>query len=108
MHVDATIRVFDPSYDVKGMRARRQGARSQRFRPGECQRLVLEALRDAVEPVSARTLAQAVLARKGLAGSGEELARVQKTALAVLRRLVAKGVARCITLPGGTQAWERV
>ena len=108
VHVDATIRVFDPSYDVKGIRARRQGDRSQRFRSGECQRLVLEVLRDAVEPLSGRTLAQAVLARKGLAGSGQELARVQKTALAVLRRLVAKGVARSVTLPGGTQAWERV
>ncbi len=107
-HVDATIRLFDPSYDVKGIRARRQGNRSQRFRPGECQRLVLEVLRDAVEPLSGRTLVQAVLARKGLGSSGEEMAGVQKTALAVLRRLVAKGVARSVVLPGGTQAWERV
>jgi hypothetical protein len=108
VHVDATIRLFDPSYELNGIRTRKQGQRSERFRPGECQRLVLEALRDAVEPLSGGTLAQAVVARKGLAGSGEELAAVQKTALAVLRRLVAKGVARSVTLPGGTQAWERV
>ena len=108
VHVDATIRLFDPSYDVKGIRARKQGQRSERFRPGECQRLVLEALRDAVEPLSGRALTQTVLSRKGLEGAGEEMAAVQKTALAVLRRLVAKGVAHSVTLPGGTQAWERV
>ena len=108
VHVDATIRLFDPSYDVKGIRARKQGQRSQRFRPGECQRLVLEVLRDALEPLSGGTLAQAVVARKGLGATGQELARVQKTALAVLRRLVAKGVARSAALPDGTRVWERV
>jgi hypothetical protein len=108
VHVDATIRLFDPSYELNGIRTSKQGQRSERFRPGECQRLVLEALRDAVEPLSGRALTQTVLARKGLEGAGEELAAVQKTALAVLRRLVAKGVARSVTLPGGTQAWERV
>ena len=107
-HVDATIRLFDPSYNLNGIRARRQGQRTQRFRPGECQRLVLEVLRDAVEPVSGRALAQALMVRKGLEGAGEELAGVHKSALAVLRRLVAKGVARSVELPGGTQAWERV
>ena len=106
-HVDATIRLFDPSYDLGGIRTRKQGHRNQWFRAGECQRLVLEILRDALEPLSGRALAQALAARKGLEGGGEVLAAVQKTASAVLRRLAAKGVVRSVALSHGTRAWER-
>ena len=101
-HVDATILLFDPTYDLGGIRARKRGPRTQWFGPGECQRLVLEVLRDALEPLPDRALTQALAARKGLEGDREVLASVQKTALAVLRRLVAKGVARSAALPDGT------
>ena len=65
-HVDATIRLFDPSYDLSGIRARKRGHRTQWFGPGECQRLVLEVLRAAPEPLSGSALTQALLAHKGL------------------------------------------
>lgn len=107
-HLDATIRLFDPNYDLGSIQARKRGHRHQWFGPGECQRLVLEVLRDALEPLSGRALTQALAARKGLEDSGEVLAPVQKTALAVLRRLAAKGVARRLVLADGTRAWEGV
>lgn len=107
-HVDATIRLFDPNYDLGTIRARKRGHRNQWFGPGECQRLILEVLRDALEPLSDRALTQALAARKGLEDSRKVLAPVQKTALAVLRRLAAKGVAGSVVLPDGTRAWERV
>jgi hypothetical protein len=106
-HVEATIQLFDPSYELHAIATRKRGARRQWFGPGECQRLVLEVLRDAVEPLSGRTLAREVVARKGLKDSGDVLAVVQKTALAVLRRLVAKGVVRRQALADGIQVWER-
>ena len=106
-HVEATIRLFDPSYELGAIPARKRGSRQQWFGPGECQRLVLEVLRDAVEPLSGRALAREVLARKGLEDSRDILAVVQKTALAVLRRLVAKGVVRRQALADGTHVWER-
>ena len=105
-HVDATIRLFDPSYELGAMPTRRRGSRHQWFGSGECQRLVLEVLGDAVEPFSGRALAREVLARKGLEDSRDVLAVVQKTALAVLRRLVAKGVVRRQALADGTCVWE--
>lgn len=106
-HVDATIHLFDPSYELGALPARRRGSRHQWFGPGECQRLVLEVLRDAAEPLSGRALGRAVMARKGLEESRDVLAVVQKTALAVLRRLVAKGVVRRRALADGTHVWER-
>lgn len=106
-HVDATIRLFDPGYELGSIPARTRGSRHQWFGPGECQRLVLEILRDAVEPLSSRALAQEVAARKGLEDRRDVLAVVQKTASAVLRRLVAKGVVRRQARADGAQVWER-
>jgi hypothetical protein len=106
-HVDATIRMFDPSYAVGAIPARTRGSRHLWFGPGECQRLVLEVLRDAIEPLSSRALAQAVAARKGLEDRRDVLAAVQKSASAVLRRLVAKGVVRRQALADGTAVWQR-
>lgn len=106
-HVDATIGLFDASYAPDSVAARQRGRRQQYFGAGECQRLVLEVLRDAPEPLSGRALAQAVMARKGLEDRREVLAVVQKTALAVLRRLVAKGAACRQVLANGTSEWAR-
>ena len=106
-HVDATIRLFDASYAHDSVAAHKRGRRQQYFGAGECQRLVLEVLRDASEPLSGRALAQAVMARKGLEDRRDVLAVVQKTALAVLRRLVAKGAVRRQVLANGTSEWAR-
>lgn len=105
-HLEAAIRLFDPSHVLGPVRPSQRGPRTQWFGPGECQRLVLETLRDAPQPVSANALGEALMARKGLASTPDGLAAVNKTALAVLRRLVSKGVARRRVLAEGTWAWE--
>ena len=105
-HVDATIRLFDPDYDLGAIRPRKRGQRTQWFGPGECQRLVLDTLRDAVEPLSGHALAQALVARKGLESRPEGVAPVNKTTRAVLRRLVSQDVVRRASLPDGTGVWE--
>ena len=107
-HVDATFRLFDPSYDLGGTRARKWGHRTQWFGPGECQRLVLEVLREASKPLSGSALTQALIAHKGLESRREVRVAVNKTAMAVLRRLVAKGVVRRLELSDGTRVWERL
>lgn len=105
-HLEATIRLFDPGYQVGGLHRRGRAPRQQWFRAGECQRFVLETLRDASQPLSDGALSQAVAARKGL-NDPAVLVSLQKTVLAVLRRLALKGVARSVTLPGGQRGWER-
>ena len=105
-HLDATIRLFDPAYDLGAVRPRKRGRRTQWFAPGECQRLVLETLRDAAQPLSGHALAQALVARKGLESRREVLVPVNKTAMAVLRRLLSKDVVRRSSLPDGTWGWE--
>ena len=104
-HLDATIRLFNPHYDLGSVQPKKRGRRIQWFAPGECQRLVLETLRDAEEPLSGRDLAERLVAHKGLAGGHDVLASVNKTAMAVLRRLLGKGVVRRSALPNGIWVW---
>ena len=106
-HLDATIRLFAPDYDLGGIRVRRRRHRHQWFKPGECQRLVLEVLRDAPGPLSDQGVTAAVAVRKGLQDGPEVLASLHKTTQAVLRRLAGKGAARRVGLAGGVRAWER-
>lgn len=106
-HLDATIRLFAPAYDLGGIRPRKRRRGQRWFTPGECQRLVLEVLRDAGGPLSDQGVAEAVAARKGLQDRPEVLAALQKTAVAVLRRLTGKGAARAVELAGGGRAWVR-
>jgi hypothetical protein len=105
-HLDAAIRLFDPEYPIGRVRARRP-PRRRRFGQGECQRLILETLRDAPGPLSERALAQALARRKGLDTGPAALAELHKTAQGVLRRLAAKGVARAVAAADGARAWER-
>ena len=105
-HLDATIRLFDPNYELEAVQPRKRGQRTQWFRPGECQRLVLEALRDAAQPLSGHALAQTLVARKGLESCREVLVPVNKGAMTVLRRLVSKDVVCRSQQPDGTWVWE--
>jgi len=106
-HLDATIWLFAPDYDLGGIRARKRRRALHWFGPGECQRLVLEVLRDAAGPLSDQGVTVAVAARKGLQDRPEVVAQLQKTTLAVLRRLAGKGVVRVVGLADGVRAWER-
>lgn len=106
-HLDATIRLFAPDYDLGRIRPRKRRRAHHWFGPGECQRLVLEVLRDAAGPLSDQGVTVAVAARKGLQDRPEVVAPLQKTTLAVLRRLAGKGVARVVGLADGERRWER-
>jgi hypothetical protein len=105
-HLDATIRLFDPDYELGGIRPRKRRRGHRWFGPGECQRLVLEVLRDAAGPLSDQGVVVAVATRKGLQDRPEALSVLQKTTVAVLRRLAGKGAARALGLAGGVRVWE--
>jgi hypothetical protein len=106
-HLDATIRLFAPDYALSGIRARQRRRAHRWFGPGECQRLVLEVLRDAGGSLSDQCVTTAVAVRKGLQDRPEVLASLHKTTQAVLRRLAGKGAVRRVGLVGGVRAWER-
>lgn len=91
MHVDATIKLFSPEVDLRTVRAKTHRVRNQYFKPGECQRLILEIYRDAAgQELSSRQVAEQMVLRKGFENTSDMIEQMQKNAVAVLRRLEGK------------------
>jgi hypothetical protein len=86
-HLDATMRLFDPNIRPDQIRPRQERPRSAWFRPGECLRLIHDVLREAPRPVTARVLAERIIAMKGLPVTDDRTrALIQKTVLGSLNR----------------------
>jgi hypothetical protein len=51
-NLDATMRLFDPEIRPKDIRPKQPRTRNVWFRPGECLRLIYNALREATQPVT--------------------------------------------------------
>jgi hypothetical protein len=63
-HIDAAIRIFDPDYDLAGIRSRTYPA-AQVARRGDSIRLILDILRRASEPLTTKQIALQVMAVRG-------------------------------------------
>jgi|SRR5882724_2807749 len=64
-HVDAAIRIFDPSYDVEGIRQKLPSAAHRALR-GDLTRATLDTLRGTPGPMTTKELARHVMAERGL------------------------------------------
>jgi len=106
-NIDATLRIFDPSIDMKAIRARRRLPPPQnggRFNIG---RFLLATFRQAKEPTTTRALALLAMAEMGLKTTdpimvGTMTKRVQGR----LRRLRERGLVRSISQIGQSSLWE--
>ena len=86
-HLDATMRLFDPDIRPNKIRPKRQRTRSVWFRPGECLRLIYDELRDAVQPMMTRELAERIMRAKAMPMADDRQRElVQKTILGSLNR----------------------
>ncbi len=64
-HVDETIRIFEPDFDLDSIPLKRPKGHVKLFRQGELGRLIIGALRRAGEPLSTRDIVTAVMDAKG-------------------------------------------
>jgi hypothetical protein len=86
-HLDATMRLFDPTIRPKEIRPKLPRERNAWFRQGECLRLIYDALREATQPVTTRDLAESIMGVKDIpAADNDRRERIQKTLLASLNR----------------------
>jgi hypothetical protein len=86
-HLDATMRLFDPSFQPKQIRPKLRRARNSWFRPGECLRLIYDQLREASEPLTTRALAEQIIRLKAIPTTDDDgRERIQKTLLGSLNR----------------------
>jgi hypothetical protein len=66
-HVEAVLRLFDPTYDVRRIAVKRRNARNPHFRRGTVFRAVLDVLRTAGAPMMVAEICRRLLADKGIA-----------------------------------------
>jgi len=90
-HVDATIKVFEPEYDLRTLPVKAVRQRNKYFRHGERQRLVLDIMREAGRAMTSRQVAVALLQRKGQEETPFLVEQFQKAAFGSLRVLEANG-----------------
>lgn len=62
-HIDATIKLFAPEFDLRTLRAKEHRERNQYFKPGECSRVALDILRESGGALTSRQIVDAVLKR---------------------------------------------
>lgn len=107
-HIDAAIRLFDPDYDVEGIRQKLPSAAHRAVR-GDLTRATLDALRDASGPMTTIELARHVMAERGLNTADRALLQLYtRRTGALLRWQRKRGILRSIKDPkhGRFDLWE--
>jgi hypothetical protein len=107
-HVDAAIRIFDPSYDVESIRQKIPSAAHRAIR-GDMTRATLDALRDAPGPMTTKELARHVMAERGLNTADTALLQLfTRRTGALLRWQKKRGILRSVKDPqhGRFDLWE--
>ena len=91
-HIDRTIKVFSPEFDLRTIRATRTNTRNALFAHGEAQRLVLGVMREHDDCMTSRQITDAIIERKGFEALSSTITQVQKDVSNTLRRLERKEV----------------
>lgn len=89
-HIDATIRLFDPSADTAA--AIKRYATKHRAKKGQMRRFVLDRLKEATEPITSLDIAEAWIADRGLRADHGTTVMIRKRVGACLTTLQAQGV----------------
>lgn len=105
-HIDATIRIFNPSIDIGAIRSKPVPPRHAAFK-GEVTRTVFKTLRAADGPITSRDIAMRLMTERGLNPDDRELALIMvKRVCACLRVQKKKGLVRNVASIGNLQGWE--
>lgn len=90
-HIDGAIKIFDPNYDLRGIRPRMKREKNSWFDHGELPRLILDAMREAKSAITKRAIFEAILHKKGLTVDSDDEKAIQKAIDKRLRTLEEEG-----------------
>lgn len=107
-HLDGSIKLFAPEYDLRTIKAKRTNKRNQYFAQGEAQRMTLDVMREAGKPLNSLEITALLLARKGIEATAAITARIQKNVFAIIHRLEARNIVQEIDNGAGVMTWEIV
>lgn len=90
--LDESIKIFDPNYDVSTLKEKRCRYGNEYFYPREANRLILEVLREADEPLDTGEIAKRVAEKKGYTLEELDYTRYQTYLTTTLSRQRANGL----------------
>lgn len=104
-HIEASIRLLDPSIEVSRIRAKHIPVHEPAAR-GEVTGILLDILRDSTEPLAPRQLTRELMIRRCMNPDNKELFEtLLKRVRATLRAQRARGAIQPVALSGDTQLW---
>lgn len=100
-----SIKLFSPEVRLHHIKAIKPVHRSEHFKQGECSRLVMDVLREAGEPMTAKAVAAEIVRFKGLELDDPAWVAVQRTVVNVLKGLDRRGVTERIARKHNSAHW---
>ena len=105
-HIDHTIKLFSPEFDLRTVKAKRTNQRNPYFAKGELQSLLLDCLRDFNQPLSCKEISSRIIDTKHLVDI--QAKDIESNVVVILRRLRDKGVVSCIDASTRPYLWQLV
>ncbi len=105
-HVEATIKVFEPEYDLRSITPKRTTSNARLFRPRECQVMVLDILRVASGPMATAAIAEKVQESKQV--PKQYLKQLKNTVATTLRQALKANQVKQPGKEGLNVLWEVV
>lgn len=91
-HIDHTIKIFNPEYDLRAIRTKQYRKKNKFFKNGEGNRLVLEILRDSKDSISTSEITQEAIKRKPFNLKDDQVKALQSNIVTLLNRQYKEGV----------------
>jgi hypothetical protein len=92
VQVEAVMKMLDPAFNARAISAKRRNRGNPWFKRGTLYRSVVDVMRRAQAPMTAREIAEAMLAGKTPAATRKQVATVQAAVLAALRKRSGQSV----------------
>jgi hypothetical protein len=86
MQVEAVLQMLRPDFDVRTISAKRRNKSNPWFKRGTLYRSALDVLRRATAPMTAREIAEALIADKAVPATRKQFTDLQAAVLAALRK----------------------
>lgn len=105
-HLDNTIKLFSPQYDLRTMKGKRTYTKSKNFERGEAQRMTLDVLRELKKPLCSREIVDELLERKNIEPNSTTVVNLQKNILTILHSLEKRKIIVQVDNAGGSLKWR--
>lgn len=105
-HLDNTIKLFSPQYDLRTIKGKRSYTKSKNFERGEAQRMTLDVLREFKNPLCSREIVDELLERKNIESNTTTIVNLQKNILTILHSLEKRNIIVQVDNAGGALKWK--